>query len=200
MRPTLTANHIACARSGNAKLARKCRNIQRASGCPTAYFVDLILSQFDSSGITPTPDAVRSRFRPMQGTARPTALCFHVVHVVLMGAEKQMIGANTSAIVAMVEYKKPLGDVANFKFIGDARCSAVHSLKPKHAIAMKATCGPYPTIGCSIDFGPKTVMHRPSKMRLHGSAFSYVAPRAVDAVPGQFIAHIIAQLGQIPCN
>jgi hypothetical protein len=84
------------------------------------------------------------------------ALSHHVVNIVLLCAQKEMIRIRARWIIAPVEYPKVIGDRAKMDFIRDAMSRIRNTLKSQIAVSARATrTFPFPTFIIAALFAPR---------------------------------------------
>jgi hypothetical protein len=134
------------------------------------------------------------------------ALFFHhVVSVVLMSAKKQVIGADTSAVVARVANEQSIGDGAVGQFPGQtmggnhSSCAVTAGTSEHSTVAVSGNISyPQPTVTGSVNFRPEPFVQGlrrgaiTLKLEGHHNLPLWCRAGAVSAVPGVLLALIIA--------
>lgn len=88
-------------------------------------------------------------------------LCCHISHVVLRSAEKQMIGANTTGVVAVMANIQPIRDRSVMNFPGDAMGIKVGLIGTTDAtVSMRERAYPFPARIGLVDFCPEPCFKR----------------------------------------
>lgn len=109
MRPYFTSNNTLNGRSSDA-----------VHSCDFSFAFTLLTQMADASHILISELCHTVLFAAWRTLwvllkACPGLRC-HVLHVVIVGAKKQVIGANTSGVVTAVQYPQPVGDGAVVQF------------------------------------------------------------------------------------
>lgn len=156
MRPNLTPAYFPNVLTMNAESGGENR-VRHALNVQCAYLANLIVVEFRSRFLNTSLDAMRMGACSIARAGSASSFPLHVIGILLLCAEKQVLRVKTRPDIAMMANEQPVRDWAIHQLPRDAmRIGAISITQANRSIS--AACQaprPQPASACHMDIGPE---------------------------------------------